>query len=136
MNDVTNYECPVCGVIVSSGHVCAMSAIQARIDTLTAERDAAQERSKYWKAEHDRQEIADLTERLLATREQREDWAKFALDMKRERDAARAERDRLAAIVERVRGIKARTPSETSSVMPHWSDLIHRTDILAALGDR
>jgi len=56
MNDVTNYvglqahqpghrhaepyECPVCGVIVSSGHVCAMSAIQARIDTLSAERDA------------------------------------------------------------------------------------------------
>jgi len=39
MSDVTNYECPVCGVIVSSGHVCAMSAIQARIDTLTAERD-------------------------------------------------------------------------------------------------
>ena len=40
MSGVTNYQCPVCGVVVSSGHVCAMSAIQARIDTLTAERDA------------------------------------------------------------------------------------------------
>jgi hypothetical protein len=110
MNDVTNYECPVCGVIVSSGHVCAMSAIQARIDTLTAERDAAQERSKYWKAEH-----AAANEVI---------------------DTLREDRDRLAACVERVRGIKARSPSETSSVMPHWSDLIHRADILAALGDR
>jgi hypothetical protein len=40
MSGVTNYQCPVCGVVVSSGHACAMSAIQARIDTLTAERDA------------------------------------------------------------------------------------------------
>ena len=40
MSDVASYRCMICDVIVSSGHVCAMSAIQARIDTLTAERDA------------------------------------------------------------------------------------------------
>jgi uncharacterized protein (DUF3084 family) len=40
-------------------------------------------------SDHEQQQIADLTERLLATREQREDWAKFALEMQRERDAAR-----------------------------------------------
>jgi hypothetical protein len=44
-------------------------------------------------SDHDKQEIADLAQRLLATREQREDWAKFALQMLRERDAMRAERD-------------------------------------------
>jgi hypothetical protein len=44
-------------------------------------------------SDHEQRQIADLTERLLATREQREDWAKFALDMQRERDAARADND-------------------------------------------
>jgi hypothetical protein len=44
-------------------------------------------------SDHEQQQIADLTERLLATREQREDWAKFALDMQRERDAARADNE-------------------------------------------
>jgi len=48
MSGVTNYQCPVCGVVVSSGHVCAMSAIQARIDTLTAERDAARAEFAEW----------------------------------------------------------------------------------------
>jgi CBS-domain-containing membrane protein len=48
MSGVTNYQCPVCGVVVSSGHVCAMSAIQARIDTLTAERDAARQEFAEW----------------------------------------------------------------------------------------
>ena len=84
-------------------------------------------------------QIAQLSERLIATQEQREEQAKFAFQMLRERDAARfearvarnerdsahegwdvnhklasqyaeerntarAERDRLAACVERVRG--------------------------------
>ena len=38
-------------------------------------------------------QIAQLSERLIATQEQREDQAKFAFQMLRERDAMRAQRD-------------------------------------------
>jgi hypothetical protein len=50
-------------------------------------------------SDYDKKQIAELSERLLATREQREDQAAFALQMMRERDTARAE---LAAMRERV----------------------------------
>jgi hypothetical protein len=50
-------------------------------------------------SDHEQQQIADLTERLLATREQREDWAKFALDMRRERDEVREELERCKTVV-------------------------------------
>jgi hypothetical protein len=45
-------------------------------------------------------QIAELSERLLATREQRENWAKFAMQMLRERDAMRAERDALVRAID------------------------------------
>jgi hypothetical protein len=109
-------------------------------------------------SEHEQQQIADLTERLLATREQREDWAKFALDMQRERDAARqevrtltAERDRLAAGVERVRNLPTWDHDPTGDTLMYATmgkmdeagytlteeyagDWVRTADILAALG--
>jgi hypothetical protein len=112
-------------------------------DTLTAELAAARQEFAEWldafgkgleahaEVVDERERLAaDLAERLLATREQREHWAKFAFEMRRERDAAQellamhnlgghtdyndgpmrralateADRERLAAMVERVRG--------------------------------
>jgi hypothetical protein len=58
-------------------------AVVVKIDALTAERDAARERSKYWKAEH-----AAANEVI---------------------DTLRADRDRLAACVERVRGMEGQS---------------------------
>jgi len=79
------------------------------IDTLTAERDAARERSEYWKAEH-----AAANEVI---------------------DTLRADRDRLAACVERVRGCEQDMHAQASKDIRLAGFACALTDILAALGE-
>jgi predicted nuclease with TOPRIM domain len=79
-----------------------------RCDTLTAERDAARERSEYWKAEH-----AAANEVI---------------------DTIRADRARLAACVERVRGLCERADHWEESLDGKTADCyVDVTSILAAL---
>jgi hypothetical protein len=108
MSDVASYRCMICDVIVSSGHVCAMSAIQARIDTLTAERDEARR---------------EFTEWLDASRK--------ALDTHAE---VVADRDRLAACVERVRKVTRVKIGVGPYPDRDYTEVVHVSDILAALG--
>jgi hypothetical protein len=90
-----------------------LEQLLTHIDTLTAERDAARERSKYWKAEH-----AAANEVI---------------------DTLRADRDRLAACVERVREcgrvrvVEATDDGDIEEWADDHGDYFRAADILAAL---
>jgi hypothetical protein len=107
MNDVTNYECPVCAMIASSGHVCAMPAIRARLDTLTVELNEARE-------------DVSAHKRLLD-------------DMLTDYRTMRADRNRLAACVERVREFRDKWLNEDPSYCAIEREV---TDVLRRQFDR
>ena len=150
MSGVTNYQCPVCGVVVSSGHVCAMSAIQARIDTLTAERDAARAEFAEW-LDASRKALDTHVEVVAerdAAREERDDIIAICRGTQMD-DAAiasmrayvskklllEADRDRLAACVERVRKVTRVKIGVGPYPDRDYTEVVHVSDILAALED-
>jgi hypothetical protein len=73
-------------------------------------------------SDYDKRQIAELSERLLATREQREDWAKFATEMQRERDAARQEIRTLTAALDAAQA-QARQQS-IDTTLPLYQDFL------------
>ena len=116
MSIATNYHCPICDTIVSSGHVCSMVSIRTRIDTLTAELAAARERVEFLDVE------------LAAMQSEKTDLLNDVF-------CVTQDRDRLAACVERVGGVLAEEPildrNDDGSESDRWVVLVE--DIFAAL---